>query len=295
MKAVSWRAVVFCAAFALAGCLGEAGVARKTTKNGVQYVDLVEGTGPASVVGDEVYLAYEGTLSDGKQIARQDAATPAKFRVGWQAPLPGVDEGAEGMKVGGKRKLWIPSKMGYGIHGSTPQVPPNADLIFEVELIKLVPSEKVNVDAKKERDKLAEEAKQNREERLKILNQVETGKDIPEDQQKEVATLSGLKYVDERIGEGREALAGTTVAVLYIGRTSGKVFDKNLNRNNPFRVVLGAGKVIPGWEEGLVGMRAGGKRKLIVPPHLGYGANGSGTAIPPNATLVFNIELLKVL
>jgi FKBP-type peptidyl-prolyl cis-trans isomerase len=199
------------------------------------------------------------------------------------------------MKVGGKRKLWIPSKLGYGIRGSTPQVPPNSDLVFEVELVRLIPSEKANVNAKKERDKQAEEAKKDREERLKILNQVETGKDIPEDQQKEVTTASGLKYVDERVGDGREALGGTTVAVLYIGRTNGKVFDKNLNRNNPFRVVLGAGKVIKGWEEGLLGMRAGGKRKLIIPPDLGYGASGSGTAIPPNATLVFHIELLKVL
>ncbi|MBI3824211.1 MAG: FKBP-type peptidyl-prolyl cis-trans isomerase [Planctomycetes bacterium] len=109
------------------------------------------------------------------------------------------------------------------------------------------------------------------------------------------ATRSGLKYVDIKVGNGKEAKTGEKVLVHYTGwLTSGKKFDSSLDRNEPFEFELGAGEVIPGWDEGVAGMKEGGKRRLIIPTALGYGARGSGKSIPPNSTLVFEVELLKV-
>jgi FKBP-type peptidyl-prolyl cis-trans isomerase len=108
-------------------------------------------------------------------------------------------------------------------------------------------------------------------------------------------TASGLQYEDEVEGTGTEATAGRTVSVHYTGRlTNGAKFDSSRDRNQPFDFPLGAGRVIRGWDEGVAGMKVGGKRKLVIPPDLGYGARGAGGVIPPNATLEFDVELLEV-
>ncbi len=97
------------------------------------------------------------------------------------------------------------------------------------------------------------------------------------------------------VGEGAEAVVGKKVSVHYTGwLTDGTKFDSSLDRNDPFDFALGRGQVIRGWDEGVVGMKVGGKRKLTIPPEMGYGARGAGGVIPPNATLVFEVELLGV-
>ena len=109
----------------------------------------------------------------------------------------------------------------------------------------------------------------------------------------EMMTDSGLKYDDTVIGDGATAVKGQTVSVHYTGwLTDGEKFDSSKDRNDPFQFQLGAGRVIRGWDEGVQGMKVGGKRKLTIPPGLGYGARGAGGVIPPNATLVFEVELL---
>jgi peptidylprolyl isomerase len=108
-----------------------------------------------------------------------------------------------------------------------------------------------------------------------------------------MTTSSGLKYQDLVVGNGPLPKAGRRVRVHYTGwLTNGKKFDSSLDRNEPFEFTLGRGEVIPGWDEGVATMHVGGKRKLTIPPGLAYGSTGAGGVIPPNATLVFEVELL---
>ena len=108
-------------------------------------------------------------------------------------------------------------------------------------------------------------------------------------------TPSGLIIEDVIVGTGAEAAAGQDVTVHYTGwLTDGKKFDSSKDRGDPFEFPLGEGRVIKGWDEGVQGMKVGGTRKLTIPPALGYGARGAGNVIPPNATLVFEVELLGI-
>ena len=112
-----------------------------------------------------------------------------------------------------------------------------------------------------------------------------------------ITTATGLQYIDEVVGEGAEAKGGETAVVHYTGwlynnREKGKKFDSSVDRGEPFKFPLGAGRVIAGWDQGVKGMKIGGKRTLILKPELGYGARGAGGVIPPNAMLIFEVELL---
>jgi peptidylprolyl isomerase len=114
-----------------------------------------------------------------------------------------------------------------------------------------------------------------------------------------IKTPDGLQYLDDKIGGAAAAAAGAKVTVHYTGwldenGAKGKKFDSSRDRGEPFTFTLGAKEVIAGWDEGVAGMKVGGRRTLIIPPELGYGARGAGGVIPPNATLIFDVELLQV-
>ena len=112
-------------------------------------------------------------------------------------------------------------------------------------------------------------------------------------------TPSGLQYEDAVLGTGASPKAGQTCVMHYTGwlfenKTKGKKFDSSLDRGQPFEFPIGQGRVIQGWDEGVATMKVGGKRTLVIPPSIGYGARGTGGVIPPNATLLFEVELLSV-
>ena len=121
----------------------------------------------------------------------------------------------------------------------------------------------------------------------------------PADAQRPVTTPSGLKYIDTKVGTGPSPHTGQTCVMHYTGwlyenGQKGKKFDSSVDRNEPFEFPIGQKRVIAGWDEGVGSMKVGGKRTLIIPPDLGYGARGAGGVIPPNATLMFDVELLEI-
>lgn len=125
---------------------------------------------------------------------------------------------------------------------------------------------------------------------------VSTGENImAEEKEKTVTTDSGLQYVDLVEGDGASPKTGQTVSVHYTGTLKdGTKFDSSRDRNSPLQFKIGVGQVIQGWDEGVGTMKVGGRRKLIIPPDLGYGSQGAGAVIPPNATLIFDVELLNI-
>ena len=235
-----------------------------TTATGLQYVEVLAGTGEAPKAGDIVSVHYRGTLADGTEFdSSYSRNEPISFALGTGQVIPGWDEGIALMRKGGKARLIIPPNLAYGSRGAGGVIPPNATLTFEVELVDIregSPASPTTID-----------------------------------ESAFTTTPSGLKYSDMVVGDGATAEAGKTVEVHYTGwLQDGTKFDSSLDRGQTFSVQLGAGQVIPGWDEGLQGMKVGGKRQLVIPPDLGYGASGAGGVIPPNATLVFEVELVSV-
>jgi peptidylprolyl isomerase len=218
--------------------------------------DLVAGTGREAKTGDTLIVEYTGWVYGNSRpfdtSVRRDK--PFEFVLGKGEVIAGWDQGLAGMKVGGTRKLTIPSGLAYGTEG-TGRIPPNATLVFEVKL-------------------------------LDISRPVA---ELPPTSVKE------LRVEDKLLGTGTEARTGNTISVHYTGwLEDGTKFASSLDRNEPIEFVLGKGQVIAGWEQGLVGMKVGGVRKLTIPPDLGYGARGLRNFIPPNAALIFEVELLAV-
>ena len=240
-----------------------------TTATGLQYEDTEVGSGPEATSGQGVSVHYTGWLyengAQGKKFdSSLDRRSPFEFSLGAGMVIKGWDEGVQGMKVGGKRTLIIPAELGYGARGAGGVIPANATLKFDVELLE-----------------------------------IEGGGMEDDETDSDGGTSAGLLIEDTEVGTGTEATRGTNVSVHYTGwlyenGTQGKKFDSSLDRNSPFDFPLGGGMVIKGWDEGVQGMKVGGKRTLIIPPHLGYGARGAGGVIPGNATLKFDVVLLGV-
>lgn len=236
--------------------------------------DLKVGTGKEAKTGDAVTVNYRGTLTNGTVFDESyKRGQPFDFTLG-SGVIEGWSQGVAGMKEGGKRKLIIPPSLGYGAQGAGNDIPPNATLIFEIELLK------VNSSAAPGKAPGAAPGK--------------PGNAKPAGAKTVVPDVKELVKTDLKVGSGKAAKAGDAVSVNYRGTlTDGTVFDESYKRGQPFDFTLGSG-VIEGWSQGVAGMKEGGKRKLVIPPSLGYGAEGAGGVIPPNATLIFEIELLKV-
>ncbi|NOZ09191.1 MAG: FKBP-type peptidyl-prolyl cis-trans isomerase [FCB group bacterium] len=233
-----------------------------TTESGLQYIDLVVGSGESPQKGDNVVVDYTGWLEDGTKFdSSVDRGTPFTFPIGMGRVIPGWDEGVSSMKVGGKRKLIIPSELAYGERGAGNVIPPNSTLTFEVELHEIkAPFNDPDFDLPGE----------------------------------EIVTDSGLRMIVHKKGEGPTPKKGQTVVAHYTGLLEdGTKFDSSHDRGKPIEFPVGEGRVIKGWDEAFMTMSKGEKRTLIIPPELGYGERGAGP-IPPNSTLVFEVELVDI-
>jgi len=249
-----------------------------TTESGIKYFDEIVGEGKDAELGDLLSIHFKGwVIVDSTNLfsdwTNDSTRLPymigdsyrqgqvIKFVLGEGAFIRGTDEGIVGMKPNGKRMIVVPSELAYGEKGIGP-VPPNADLKVFIELLDVkdpVVAEMWDVDKSK----------------------IKTSE-------------SGLMYVIIEEGEGDFATDGNVVKVHYSGYLEDSTkFDSSVERDEPFSFVVGNKQVIAGWDEGIRLLKKGGKARFVIPPSLGYGDITAGK-IPPNSTLVFDVELLDV-
>lgn len=226
-------------------------------KQELKIEHLQDGKGVSAKAGDMVDVHYRGTFINGVGFDNSyDRKEPLHVVLGRTRLIQGFTDGLKDIKAGEKRKLTIPSTLGYGDAARGP-IPGGSTLIFEIEAVAITPKAKLEADKKKE---------------IKLLKLEDTVK-----------------------GTGQEAKDGDTVEVHYTGMfTDGKKFDSSKDRGQPMTIKLGSGQVIKGFDYGILGMKVGGTRKVTIPPEMGYGAQGAGGVIPPNTTLVFELELVSI-
>jgi len=266
--------------------------------------------------------------------------------------VAGLAEGLSTMQVGGMRELVIPANLAYGDKGVSNVIPPNATLVFIVDMVGTKPAPKVDftdqvvgtgAEAQKGMivkinytgtltngtvcgssaqpvefmlgaqqggpgwDEGVQGMKVGGKRTLTVPPELAygaqgNGSTVPPNatltfdiELLDVQPAPQVELQDLQVGTGAEAVPGKSVVVNYTGTlTNGVVFDSSFQRNEPITITLGAGQVIPGWEQGLQGMKVGGTRVITIPSQLAYGAQGAGGTIPPNATLIFQIQLLDV-
>ena len=250
----------------------------KEISKGVRYRDIKEGEGEPCPAGAKVKIHYTGWLSNGTVFdSSKDRGEPATFELG--GLIEGWQEGIPGMKRGGIRKLVIAPEKGYGSQDTgNGKIPANSTLIFEVELLDFSPG------PKSRRSPIPTD-----------LTRLSDGT-LPNAEDAGLKPIgdSGLRYRDLKEGDGPVVKAGDRVTVDYIGwrHSDGGLFDSSFQGPRAFTTSLA--DVVPGWQQGIPGMKVGGIRKLVIPPELAYGSRGAGDDIPPNATLVFEVEVLGI-
>lgn len=236
---------------------------QSATASGLQFIVLESGSGPQPATGQIVYVHYTAKLQDGTPFDDTLGRDPFGFQLGAGQVIQGFEEGVALLSEGAKATLIIPPDLGYGANGVANIIPPDATIIFTVEVVQISdtsPAEPIEVD----------------------------DADYTE-------TDSGLKYYDFEIGEGDTPEEGNEISVHYTGwLMDGTKFDSSIDRFSPFNFTFGTGQVIEGFDEGLSTMQVGGKRQLLLPSELAYGEAGAGNIIPPNSILIFEVELVSI-
>lgn len=234
-----------------------------TTPSGLKIKLTRAGKGKPVEKGDKVKAHYVGTLVDDRLFdSSRERDQPFEFVVGMKQVIPAWDEAFVLLKTGDRVILTVPPDLGYG-DTPMPKIPAGSWLIFDIEVLEVI------------RDFAPEQFSTK-------------GKEI-------VTAASGLQYCILEKGPGAPAEKGKTVEVHYTGFfENGDIFDSSVLRGQPISFRLGAGMVIPGWDEGLTYLNAGGKALLTIPYELAYGESGRPPLIPPKAKLIFNVELLSV-
>ena len=235
---------------------------------------------------------YDPAAPDGKGVQFDSSRTrvaPYSFIVGVGKVIKGWDQGVVGMRIHGKRTIIIPPNLAYGENART-RIPSNSTLIFDIEIIDIIKTDAAGGGSAT----------------TSIPAPAASPAAIPPVFQDAKAPLptspTTLTMIDQSVGTGKTAESGVPVSVHYTGwlydaklpNGKGNKFDSSVDRGQPFTFPLGGKRVIRGWDEGVVGMKIKGRRTLIIPPDYGYGARGAGGVIPPNATLIFDVELIDV-
>jgi peptidylprolyl isomerase len=232
------------------------------TGSGLKYLVVEKGNGRKLQPGMRVKVHYSGFFEDLSLFDSSfDKDQPIELTLGRGMVIKGWEEGLSYLSIGDKARLWIPYQLAYGEQGRGP-IPPRSNLIFDLEVVDAI-------------------------EPIKATPYNVGSKDT-------LSTESGLKYIIINGGSGDYPIDGSIVTVHYTGYlTDGTLFDSSVERDQPFRFVLGQGQVIQGWDEGIALMRKKARYRFIVPPDMAYGTRGAGP-IPPNATLIFDVELLGI-
>lgn len=259
--------LIFC--FALITCAGFAQHAKLklneeiTSESGLKIKLIQTGKGKPVSKGDKVKVHYTGTLVDDRKFdSSRDRDQPFEFVIGMKQVITGWDEALPYLRVGDRATLTIPPELGYG-DTPMPKIPPGSYLVFDVEVL----------------DVFKDFAP-----RKFIVNE-----------KKDISSETGLVYNIVEQGKGLKAEKGKTVEVHYTGfLENGDIFDSSVLRGQPISFRLGAGMVIPGWDEGIAYMNVGGKALLSIPYELAYGESGRPPTIPAKAKLIFNVELISV-
>jgi FKBP-type peptidyl-prolyl cis-trans isomerase len=256
------------------GFLGEMGIDTArigASETGLYVKQVKEGSGAPAEVGDAINILYTGWLTDGTEFDSSYKSDPPRtfpVVVGGGGAIPGFMEGTEGMREGEKRHLVIPPALGYGAAGAGGVIPPNATLVFEVEAERI--------------------------ERSADPRDVDFDASLGIDLEAMMRSPTGLYWTTLQEGSGAETKPGDALSLHYTGwLADGTKFDSSFDRTPPapLEMVLGQTALIEGWTEGVTGMRLGEKRRLVIPPILGYGLQNRGL-IMPNSVLVFEVELM---
>lgn len=238
-------------------------LAKEFTESGIEYIIFEHGAGIKLSPEMHVSIHYSGYLGSDNTLfdSSFEREQPIEFILGRAMVIPGWEEALTYLRVGDKARLWVPSDLAYGDKGRGP-IPPDADLVFDVQVLdaqKIIVPEMISLEHK---DTLE--------------------------------TDSGLQIIYIHEGTGNLPARGSVLVVHYSGFLSdGSLFDSSVQRGVPFRFVLGAGQVIRGWDEGFGHLSKGAMARFVLPPHLAYGERGLGP-IPPNETLVFDVELIDI-
>lgn len=241
-----------------------AGKDTMTTASGLKYIVVKKGhsKNPLAKSGEVVTVHYTGYFKDGLIFdSSVKRGQPIKFELGTGKVIKGWDEALQLMRSGDQFRIIIPYELAYGENGRGNSIPPKAELTFDVELVYNQPE-------------------------LKIEAYNTKGIDT-------ITTKSGLMMIPIKTTNLQKPTKGQEVTVHYTGYlTDGTMFDSSVKRDEPLKFPVGLGKVIPGWDEALLNMKKGEKYRLVIPSNLAYGERGAGGVIPPNATLIFDVNLI---
>lgn len=241
----------------------------RVTDSGLEYIEVEAGTGPRAQPGDQVTVHYTGTLEDGTEFDSSAGGEPITFVLGEGRVIPGWDEGIALMNVGGKAELIIPSDLGYGTEGFGP-IPGDATLYFDVELISAEPAPTPMLPPTAEPPTFVD----------------------PDDY---TVTDSGLQYYFLEEGAGAMPILGEVASVNFTGWIKDGLQFADSQDGVPIEFIVGEEQILPGWDEMVLLMQVGDVVQFVLPPELGLGEEGAPNgAIPPNATLVFEMELVEI-